>query len=198
MPRYQVHDRFFKKAKEEGYRARSIFKLQAIDERYHLLRPGMAVLDLGAAPGSFLQYISLQIGEKGVVIGIDLQKIEDLKLNNVKTYQGNIYDEDLYKKIVQENGLKTFDVITSDLAPKTTGISFVDGGASLDLNLQVLEVALKWLKKGGKMIMKILPGFNEGDLIGSLNKNFVQVKKYRPEAIRKSSGESYIICLNKR
>ncbi|MBU0706096.1 RlmE family RNA methyltransferase [Patescibacteria group bacterium] len=197
MTKYQSQDKFFKKAKEEGYRARSVFKLQAIDERYHLLRPGMKVLDLGAAPGSFLQYIGEKIGERGVGIGIDLQKIEDLKLVNVKTYQGDIFDEELYKKIVRENGLDKFDLITSDLAPKTTGIPFVDGGASLDLNLQVLEVVAKYLRRGGGLVMKILPGFNEGDLIGEARKIFRVIRKYRPQAVRKSSGESYIVCLKK-
>jgi len=197
MPKYEAQDKFFEKAKEDGYRARSAFKLQAIDEKHGLLKPGMRVLDLGAAPGSFLQYISGRIGGKGLAIGIDLQKIEDLELDNVMTYQGDIFDEELYKKIVQQNGLDKFDLITSDLAPKTTGIPFVDGGASLDLSMQVLEVAKKHLKKGGGVVIKILPGFNEGDLLGELRKNFVQVKKYRPQAIRKSSGESYIICLNR-
>lgn len=161
-----------------------------------MLESGMKVLDLGAAPGSFLQYISQQIGEKGRAIGIDLQKIEDLKLPNVRTYLGDINDEELYKKIVHENGLKEFDLITSDLAPKTTGIAFLDGGASLDLNLMVLEVAQRYLKKGGDVVMKILPGFNEGDLVGEANKYFRLVKKFRPQAIRKTSGESYIICLD--
>jgi 23S rRNA (uridine2552-2'-O)-methyltransferase len=198
MPQYQPQDKYFQKAKEQGYRARSAFKLEAIQERYHLLESGKKVLDLGAAPGSFLQYISQQIGEKGLAIGIDLQKIEDLKLQNVRTYQGDINNEELYKKIVQENGLIQFDLITSDLAPKTTGIAFLDGGASLDLNLMVLEVARKYLKKGGDVVMKILPGFNEGDLVGEANKHFRLVKKFRPQAIRKTSGESYIICLDKR
>ena len=198
MPQYQPQDIFFRRAKEVGYRARSAFKLEAIEDRYHLLKPGMKVLDLGAAPGSFLQYISRQIGEKGLAVGIDLQKIDDLKLPNVKTYQGDINDEELYNKIVQENGLNQFDLVTSDLAPKTTGIAFVDGGASLDLNLMVLEVANQYLKRGGAVVMKILSGFNEGDLIGEARKQFRLVKKFRPQAIRKTSGESYIICLDKR
>lgn len=198
MAQYQPQDKYFKKAKEEGFRARSAFKLQAIDERYHLVNPGMKVLDLGAAPGSFLQYISQVVGPKGLGIGIDLQKIEELQLPNVRTYQGDINDKELYKKIVQENGLKQFDLITSDLAPKTTGIPFVDGGASLDLNLRVLETAKTYLKKDGAVVMKILPGFNEGDLIGEARKQFTTVKKFRPQAIRKTSGESYIICLGRR
>ena len=108
-------------------------------------------------------------------------------------HQGDIFDDSVYKKMsVQE-----FDVITSDLAPKTSGIKFIDGGASLDLNLQVLEVAEKHLKKGGSLVMKILAGFSEGDLVGEANKQFKIVKKFRPEAIRKSSAESYIVCFTK-
>lgn len=198
MTKYEAQDRFFKQAKDAGYRARSAYKLHAIDEKFKLLRPGVKVLDLGAAPGSFLQYISQKIGMKGLAIGIDLQEIEDLELPNVKTYVGDIFDNDLYKKIVQKNGLDKFDLITSDLAPKTTGIPFVDGGASLDLSLQVLEVAKQYLKKGGGAVMKILPGFNEGDLVGEASKMFGRVKKFRPQAVRKSSGESYIVCLNKK
>jgi len=198
MSKYNPHDKFFERAKQKGYRARSVFKIQAIDERYHMLKSGMKVLDLGAAPGSFLQYIAEVIGEKGLAIGIDLQTIEDLKLANVKTYQGDIFDEELYKKIVQENDLNQFDLITSDLAPKTTGIKSVDGNASLELNLQVLEVAKKYLKRGGGVVMKILPGFNEGDLIGEARKMFSTIKKFRPQAVRKTSSESYIVCLNKK
>lgn len=200
MSKYNPHDKFFEKAKEKGYRARSVFKLEAIDERFQLLKSGMNVLDLGAAPGSFIQYIAEKVGSKGLAIGIDLQDIEDLKLDNVVAYQGDIFDDELYKKIVQENGLKetkAFDLITSDLAPKTTGIKSVDGNASLELSLQVLSVAKQYLKKGGGLVIKILPGFNEGDLVGQARKQFKQVKKFRPQAIRKSSGESYVVCLNK-
>lgn len=197
MSKFDPNDKFFRRAKEEGFRARSVFKLIGIQDRFNILKPGMKVLDLGAAPGSFLQYISEQIGLKGLAVGIDLQAIEDLELDNVRTYQGDIFDEALYKKIVQENGIRQFDLITSDLAPKTTGIPNVDGNASLELNLQVLEVANKYLKKGGGVVMKILSGFNEGDLIGAARKSFKQIKKYRPEAIRKSSAESYIICIGK-
>ena len=132
-----------------------------------------------------------------MAVGIDLQRIEDLELSNVVTYKGDIFDEELYKKVVQENGCNQFDLITSDLAPKTTGIPFVDGGASLDLNLQVLEVSRRYLRRGGVAVMKMLSGFNEGDLIGEAKKNFRQIKKFRPQAVRKNSGESYIVCLGK-
>lgn len=198
MNQYNPQDRFARKAREEGYKARSVYKLEAIDEKYSLLKPGMTVLDLGAAPGSFLQYISEKVGERGLAVGIDLQEIDDLGLENVRTYQGDIFDEKLYTKIVQESGLEKFDLITSDLAPKTTGVKSVDGARSLELNLRVLEVAKNYLRKGGSVVMKMLPGFNEGDLVGEARKMFRQVKKYRPQAIRKSSAESYVVCFTKR
>ena len=196
--KFDPQDKYFQKAKDEGYRARSAFKLEEIQERYKIIKPGNRVLDLGAAPGSFLQCISKIIGEKGVAIGVDLQRIEPLKeSNNIFTYVGDIFEDFVYEKIKSDFNSDQFNVITSDLAPKTTGVPFIDGGASLDLNLQVLEVAKKYLKKGGSCVMKILPGFNEGELIGPAKKIFKQVKKYRPKAVRKSSNESYVVCLNK-
>jgi 23S rRNA (uridine2552-2'-O)-methyltransferase len=191
--KFTPQDRYFKKAQKEGYRARSVYKLEAIQNKFHILKPGDKVLDLGAAPGSFLQYMSKIIGEKGIAIGIDLQDIKNLNLPNVKTYVGDIFDDAVYEKI----GISKFDVITSDLAPKTSGVKFLDAGRSLDLSLKVLDVAKGRLKKGGSIVIKILSGFNEGDLIGEAKKLFKTVKISRPDAVRKSSGEKYIICLNK-
>ena len=116
-----------------------------------------------------------------------------MNLPNVKTFVGDIFDDAVYKDI----GIDKFDVITSDLAPKTSGIKFLDAGRSLDLSLKVLDVAKDRLKKGGSVVIKILPGFNEGELIGPAKMMFKQVRKIRPKAIRKSSGESYIIFLGK-
>ena len=197
MSHFNPHDKYFKRAKEEGFRARSVFKLEGIQKRFELLRPGMKVLDLGAAPGSFLQYISQQIGEKGMAVGLDLQAIEGFREANIHTFEADIYDEQHVAEILEYVGIRQFDLITSDLAPKTTGIKSLDGHASLELNLQVLELAKKYLKKGGGVVMKILSGFNEGDLVGAAHKIFKEVRKYRPEAIRKSSYESYIVCLPK-
>jgi len=194
---YQPQDKFFKKAKDEGYRARSAFKLESIQKRFHIIKSGDRVLDLGAAPGSFMQLIQKIVGKSGLVIGIDLTPIKPFKQPNIKSYAGDIFDESVYEKILAENNLSEFDVITSDLAPATTGIKSVDAGRSLDLNLQVLEICKKHLKKGGHAVMKILPGFNEGDLIGEAKKQFKTVKKFRPDAVRKSSAESYIIGMKR-
>ena len=193
MNKFNPQDKFFKRAKDEGYRARSAFKLEGIQERYTILKPGMKVLDLGAAPGSFMQYISKVVGDDGLVIGIDLKEIEDLKLNNVETYQADVFDDDVYRRMSE----KKFDVITADLAPKTSGIKSMDGAKSLELNLRALEISHKHLKRGGSLIMKILSGFNEGSLVGEANKAFKIVRKFKPEAIRKSSHESYVCCFKK-
>lgn len=207
MSQFNVQDKYFQRAKQEGYRARSVYKLEGIQERYNILKAGDKVLDLGGAPGSFLQYISRIVGEKGIAVGVDLQKIEPFPEKNIVALQADIFDEDLNTKIVQELNTKftqklntnfiQFNVITSDLAPKTSGVKFMDGGASLDLSLQVLELAKSQLKKGGHCIIKFLPGFNEGDLLAPANEIFKTVRKFRPDAIRKSSGEKYLVCLNK-
>ncbi|MBN2087730.1 RlmE family RNA methyltransferase [Candidatus Peregrinibacteria bacterium] len=191
MSRFDTQDKYFQKAKQLGYRARSVFKLEEIQTKFNLIKHGDNVLDLGAAPGSFLQYISKIVGEKGSAVGIDLQKIESFPQPNIKTYVGDIFDDKVYKEI----GIRRFEVITSDLAPKTSGVAFLDGGRSLDLSLKVLDVCDKYLKKGGNALIKILPGFNEGDLVGELKKKFKSVKKCRPKAIRKTSGESYLVCM---
>jgi 23S rRNA (uridine2552-2'-O)-methyltransferase len=91
MTQYNPKDRYFKKAKDEGYRARSVFKLESVQNRFHIIKPGDKVLDLGAAPGSFLQYISRIIGEQGIAIGIDLQEIKPIGLKNVKIFKGDIF-----------------------------------------------------------------------------------------------------------
>jgi len=197
MNKFNPQDKYFKMAKEQGFRARSVFKLDGIQERFNLIKPGMKVLDLGAAPGSFLQYISQAVGKNGRAIGVDLQEIKPFKEKNIFTFVGDIYDEDRILDILHETRIRNFDLITSDLAPKTTGIASVDGNASLELNLQVLEISTMRLRKGGSVIMKTLSGFNEGDLIGKARKMFKEVRKYRPDAIRKSSHEGYLICLRK-
>jgi len=199
MPKhYQPQDRYFKKAKEQGFRARSAFKLEEMQARLHIIRSGDRVLDLGAAPGSFMQLISKIVGEKGLVIGVDLKPISDIKLGNTKSYEGDIFDEKIYTKILTENNLKNFDVITSDLAPSTTGIKSLDAGRSFQLNEQVLKVAEKYLKKGGNVLLKAFPGADHNELMHLVKQNYQGVKVFKPEAVRSTSREVYIVGIGKR
>lgn len=195
---YKVNDRFFQKAKAEGYRARSVYKLEAIQNRFKVLRAGDRVLDLGAAPGSFLQYIQKIIGPQGVAVGIDLKPIKGFTAKNILTLEADIFDENMNKKVVQLVGVTPFDVLTSDLAPSTTGIKSLDAGRSYELNNQVLNVAEQFLKTGGHVVMKLFPGVDEAALISRTKNLFKVVKVYRPAAVRQSSREVYIVGLKKR
>ena len=187
MPKaYNPNDKFFRRAKEQGYRARSAFKLDAIQNRFHLIKPGNHVLDLGAAPGSFLQLIAKIIGEKGVAVGVDLKSIKPFKQSYVHSFVGDIFDESIYQIVEQKTGLKKFDVITSDLAPATTGIKSVDAGRSFQLNEQVLKVAENHLKKGGHVVVKAFPGIDHDQLLALMKQEFKQIKLFRPEAVRAS------------
>lgn len=198
MPKaYNPNDKFFRRAKEQGYRARSVFKLEAIQNRFHLIKPNHHVLDLGAAPGSFIQYIHRLIDDRGVVVGIDLKPIELFKSENIFTFVGDIFDESVYLLIEEKTGLKKFDVITSDLAPSTTGIKSVDAGRSFQLNKQVLFVAQQYLKKGGHIVLKAFPGVDHDQLLALVKKQFKQVKLFKPDAVRSSSREVYVIGITK-
>ena len=195
---YLPQDKYFKKAKEQGYRARSVFKLEELQNQYQLIRPGDKVLDLGAAPGSFMQYIQKIIGKDGLVIGLDLTPIKAFSQSNAKAYVGDIFDAKIYDKILEENKVRRFDVVTSDLAPATSGIKFVDAGRSFDLNCQVLKVAEQYLRPGGNLVIKAFPGADHGQLIAKARALFGKVHMAKPLAVRNTSREEYLVGLRKK
>lgn len=198
MSRYNAQDHYFHKAKKEGYRARSVYKLQSIEERFHLIHPGDRVLDLGAAPGSFLQYIGRIIGPEGLAVGVDLQPIKPFKQKNIVTLVADVMDQEALEQKLKELNLEVFDVITSDMAPSTSGIRFLDGGRSQELNEHVIKIADRWLVPGGHLVMKLLPGVNEGILIKKLKSFFKIVRHSRPSAVRASSGEWYLVAMHRK
>ena len=192
MPKaYTPQDKFFRKAKKEGYRARSIYKLQEIDEKFGVFKKGMSVLDLGCAPGSWIQYLVEKT--EGDIMGVDLQEVEELK--GAKTFVCDAFSQDLHDLLKKEN-YKSFHAIISDMAPKTSGISDVDQYASVELNLEALEVARKYLKKGGWGIFKIFRGEDFNDFWLEAKKTFPKMKTFKPQACRDRSYEIY--CVGKR
>lgn len=202
MPKpFNPKDKYFKKAKEEGYKARSAFKLQEIQERFKILHKGDLVLDLGAAPGSFLQYTSKVIGPKGAALGLDLQDIELSNLPNVHTEVCDIYDDDkvddMAERFLTEHNSKKFDTVVSDLAPKTTGQKDVDQWRSVELNQQVMEIAKRHLKKNGNCLMKVFQGADFDDFLRDVKTQFKKVKVNKPKAVRDRSFEVYLVCQNK-
>jgi len=189
---YQRKDHFFLKAKKKNYAARSIFKLEEIDQRYKLIKPGNKVLDLGAAPGSWSQYASQKVGKNGSVIGIDLQDIK-LTLPNAVFIKGDILKLPLIEELEKYSIQPPFDLVISDMAPKTTGIKITDQTRSLELCEMALEIAKKHLKKGGHFICKLFHGADFQHFNKQLKQSFTKVEVLRPKSTRKASKEVFMI-----
>lgn len=194
MPKaYQVQDKYFHLAKERGYRARSAFKLLDIQEKFHLIKRGDIVVDLGAAPGSFLQVIEELVEGAGTAVGFDLQEIEPFGKENVFTLVQDIMNkEEIFAKL-EELGIKRVDVVTSDLAPKTSGIRDLDQGRSAELTDQAFFLATRLLKKGGHFVGKIFEGGDMQILLKHMKKRFKRVSVYKPPSSRDRSFETFVV-----
>ncbi len=188
----QGKDRFFRQAKEDGYRARSAYKLQGINEKFRLLRPGQRVLDIGAAPGSWSQMASELVGAGGKVVAVDLQPIQPLA--GVTILQGDIREPALFAQIQAAAGGEFFDVVLSDIAPNTTGITVTDHARSIELSLFALSVALRTLRKGGHFVTKVFTGEDFDDLLALTRRFFQRASPFDPEATRKESKETFIVA----
>lgn len=198
MPKpYNPHDKLMMKAKEKGFRARSVFKLMELDERFKLFKPGQKVLDIGAAPGSWLQYVSQKIHPSGLAIGVDLQSIVPIA-GNVKTKVVDINDALSLEQVIKDNKITAFDLVLSDIAPNTSGIKEVDNQKSLDLSKSVFEISLKYLKKSGILIMKIFQGQDLGKFMKLLKESFGFVTAVKVKSSRDRSREVYLVCLRKK
>lgn len=189
---FNPKDYYFKQAKKKNYAARSIFKLEEIDERFHLIKQGYKVLDLGAAPGSWSQYASEKVGPQGRVLGIDLTQIR-LSLENAVFVQADILSLDLEKTFADLGIAPPFDVVMSDMAPKTTGNRIVDQARSLELCEMALSAAERFLRPRGNFVVKL---FHSGDFEAyrdKLRERFNRVEVLRPKSTRSSSKEIFLI-----
>lgn len=194
--RDRTKEHFYRLAKKEGYRSRASYKLKQLNDRYGLIKRGDVVVDLGAAPGGWLQVAREAVGEKGLVVGVDLQPIEKLPFENVITLQADITDEKTSELLLQMLP-RLADVLLSDLSPKITGVWDVDHERSIDLARSALSVGGKILSPGGKMLIKVFQGKLLNDFINELRAEFNFVKVSKPEASRKRSAEVYIIAIGK-
>ncbi len=193
---YNPRDSFFLKAKKENYKARSVYKLQEIDEKHHLLKPNQLVLDLGAAPGSWTQYCSKKIGKQGLVLAVDLQKI-DLKLANVQIFEMDLRELDI-PKVLSELNTDKVDIVLSDMAPQTTGIKDVDQARSFDLCELALQTSDLYLKQGGSFVIKFFHSEQFADLKKRMTQKFKEFYALRPESTRQSSKEIFLIGKGKK
>lgn len=185
---YQRKDNFYQRAKKEGYASRAAYKLKEIQKRYKILRAGSRVLELGAAPGGWMQVASKEIGPKGKVIAIDKAPLKIAMPRNAEFYRQKAEELLIQKKEWE------LDVILSDLSPDLSGISFRDIFQSYELALLVWKVAQKYLKKGGALVIKIFPGKETNQLKAEIKRAFESLKTFTPEATRKTSNEVYLIA----
>jgi len=197
---YMLHDKYFDMAKKEGYRARSVYKLKEIQEKFELIQPEMNVCDVWAAPGSFIQYIKRNIGEDGHIVGIDLKPIDKYSQKNINTIVHSIFDFDTLKPKVEEYiwAWKQFDLVTSDIAPNTTGRKDIDQYASVELNIEILKFADVFLKTWWNVLLKVFKGEDFHDLVVEIQKRYEKFTEYKPAACRDRSFEEYVICYNKK
>lgn len=190
---YNRKDYYFTKAKKEGFAARSVFKLEEIDARFKLIRPSDKVLDLGAAPGSWSQYIAKKIGPKGRLLGIDLQPIR-LTFPNAVFIAADMLMADLPALLSEFKFEPPFDVVVSDMAPKTTGVRVTDQARSLELCELALRVAGRYLKAGGHFVCKLFHGEEFEAFRALLKSQFETVEVLRPKSTRKESKEIFFVC----
>lgn len=187
-------DQFRRLAKEQGYRSRSAFKLKQINESYKILNSGHCVVDIGCAPGGWIQIALAEVGPKGKVIGIDIKKIEPL--TEAFVIQGSIEDEEMINSILKISN-SYVDVVLSDLSPNVSGNWDLDHARQIDLTRTALKLSNKILKKGGKAVLKVFQGDMLNELIVELKKEFKKVIRTKPNASRQVSSEIYLICIGK-
>jgi len=190
MYRKDKKDEFYtRKAREEGYPARSVYKLKEIDEKYRIFKKGDKVLDLGCAPGSWLKYISEKIGDNGKVIGVDLSE-----LNMPITKNMIFIQKDIFNLTDADLGSKKFRAVVCDMAPKTSGIKLADEALSFELAENSWEIAKKFLAPNGIFLCKIFESEIIRDFFREIEKNFEFAKRFRPSAVIKGSSEIYLVA----
>ena len=185
----EVQDHWFREAKAHGYRSRAAFKLLEIDRRRRLFRTGMRVLDVGSAPGSWLQVAAVAVGPTGRVVGIDLKTIDPAGLpDHVSVIVGDARD-----RSIADLGGRPFDLVISDMAPDTTGDRSGDQARSARLCHELLDRLPQWLRRGGKLVYKVFEGGDYPELLRRTRTMFTKVKGFKPPASRAESVEMFVI-----
>ncbi|HHD92060.1 MAG TPA: RlmE family RNA methyltransferase [Candidatus Portnoybacteria bacterium] len=195
-----IQDYYFKKAKEEKYLARSVYKLQEIDQKFHFFCFGNFVLDLGASPGSWGQYILSKIGPKGIILALDIQplKINHRQIIFVQKDIFQISTNELNNILTKYNLPEKFNVITADLAPKTSGIYETDSQISLELAQKSFQFAQKFLVNNGNFVSKVFESPEAHSFFREIKPYFQKSKIFKPKASRKESREFYIVGMGYR
>ena len=207
-------DDYYNRAKQQGYRARSAYKLKQLDEETNLFEEGDTVVDLGAAPGGWLQVAAEKVGPQGRVVGVDFQSIDDLEPHQVKTMRGDMTEEQTRDRLRRELGIaerssagnqnaepsgdveddeRVVDVVISDMAPNMTGEYELDHARSVHLARTAFETALQYLKPGSDFVVKVFQGRDLDDFREDVEEEFQYVRTIAPPASRDASSEVYLV-----
>ena len=191
----QLNDPYVARAKREGYRSRAAFKLLEIDERFHLLKPGQRIVDLGAAPGGWSQVAAKVVGTQGRIVGIDLLEIEPMA--GVEFITLDFLDDDAPRQLTSLLGGPA-DLVLSDMAANTTGHKQTDHLRIIGLAETAAEFAREILAPGGSYLAKVFQGGTEGTLLADLKRDFASVRHVKPNASRADSSELYVLATGYR
>ena len=186
----QKRDIYVRQSKLEGYRSRAVYKLQEIQEKFNVIKNGSSVIDLGAAPGSWSEYVSRKF-KNAKIVSIDLKEI--VPINNVFSIKGDFNDEK-NQKTISDYFNSQADLVMSDMAVNTTGNKNLDSMVTGELSLEAMFFSTKVLKKNGSFVSKIFMGSSFNEIIEKAKKLFKEVNIYKPPASRKDSKENFIIC----
>lgn len=194
---YDRKDVHYRRAREAGFRARSAYKLIELADRYPLLRPGDAVVDLGAWPGAWMQVAAERVGPGGRVVGVDLERVEPLGASHALAIVGDVRDPSVIAELRAALGGRA-GVVLSDLAPKLTGIRDTDEARGAELVAAAIQAVRLLLRPGGRLLLKLFMNAELPATLETLRGLFDQVKTTRPEATRRGSSELYLIAMGYR
>jgi 23S rRNA (uridine2552-2'-O)-methyltransferase len=189
--REHVNDVYVQRAKSEGYRSRAAYKLLELAARDKLLKPGMVVVDLGAAPGGWSQVASTQVGARGLVLALDLLEMEPLP--GVKFLQGDFREDAVVAALAAALGGRRIDLVLSDMSPNISGIAMSDQARIMHLAELALEFSAKHLKHGGNLLVKVFQGSGFEEFLRHMRAQFKSVVTRKPEASRGRSSELYLL-----
>ena len=191
-----VNDEFVKRAQRDGYRARAAYKLLEIDEKDQLIKPGMTVVDLGSAPGSWSQVAVQRLGGQGRVIALDI--LEMPPVPGVEFIQGDFREEEILRLLEKSLNGKQVDLVIADMAPNISGISDVDQARAAYLTELALEFSRDWLKPGGNFLVKVFVGSGFDEIMLAMRESFDKVVTRKPKASRDRSSEVYLLGLKRK
>ena len=190
----QERDPFVQRARREGWRSRAVFKLEEIDRREKLLRPGMVCVDLGAAPGGWSQYVTETLWGRARILATDLLPMDALP--DVEFLQGDFREDDVFERLLEAVGEFGADLVMSDMAPNITGTKVVDQPRSMYLAELALDMARRVLKPGGNFVCKVFQGEGFDEFVRDARNSFERVRVIKPEASRSASREVYLVARN--